>query len=288
MSKVSILSETRCHLGEGPFYCERRDTLFWFDIVERKRYAHNFSDGTETVKPLPEMASAMAVVDDHHDLIFTASGLWLCDSRNGAWSPIASIEADSPVTRSNDARVHPCGAFWLGTMGRNAEKGAGKIYRFFRGRLDVLYDDITIPNAICFSPDGKTAYWTDTDKALLMRVNVDPETGAPTADPQILVDHRGGTGGLDGAICDGNGNIWNARWGASAVDCYNPDGTLLQTIEMPASQPSCPAFVSGGRIAVTSAWQNMDKTAKAADPHAGKTFLFDAGVSPRFEPFVKL
>ena len=35
------------------------------------------------------------------------------------------LEADNAATRSNDGRVHPCGALWIGTMGRKAEKGAG-------------------------------------------------------------------------------------------------------------------------------------------------------------------
>ena len=81
-----------------------------------------------------------------------------------------ALEADNAATRSNDGRVHPSGALWIGTMGRKAEKGAGAIYHFGGGELRRLYAGISIPNAICFSPDGATAYFTDTREAILYRV----------------------------------------------------------------------------------------------------------------------
>ena len=56
------------------------------------------------------------------------------------------------------------GALWIGTMGRKAEKGAGAIYHFGGGELRRLYASVSIPNAICFSPDGATAYFTDTKR----------------------------------------------------------------------------------------------------------------------------
>jgi sugar lactone lactonase YvrE len=55
------------------------------------------------------------------------------------------------------------GALWIGTMGKKCRKtGAGAIYHVARGTVTLLFPDITIPNAICFSPDGAAAYFTDT------------------------------------------------------------------------------------------------------------------------------
>lgn len=283
MPDVEILSQTRCRLGEGPFFCDRRSTLYWFDIVEKKRYAHSFKTGLETFINLPEMASAMAVVDDAHDLIFTESGLWLHEVGTGCWTPCAYIEPDNAITRSNDARVHPCGAFWLGTMGKNAEQDAGAIYHFHQGSVTLLYDDITIPNAICFTQDGSRAFFCDTKTAKLMSVETDPETGLPLGDPAVFYDHSGEKGGLDGAICGADGTLYNARWGASVVDAYDSNGVRTQSYDVPVMQPSCPAFIGNGRIAVTSAWQGMTNEQNAADANAGKTFVIDAGAQHVFE-----
>ena len=173
----------------------------------------------------------------------TENGLYLRDIRDGRLSLHVPLEADNAATRSNDGRVHPCGALWIGTMGRNAENGAGAIYHFGGGELRRLYAGISIPNAICFSPDGSTAYFTDTRKAILYRVTIDPTNALPTGDPVPLYDHHGGVGGLDGAVVDAEGLIWNARWGGSCVDAYTPAGERVRTVRVPAKQPSCPVFV---------------------------------------------
>ena len=200
------------------------------------------------------------------------------------------LEADNAATRSNDGRVHACGALWIGTMGRNAENGAGAIYHFGGGEFRRLYAGISIPNAICFSPDGATAYFTDTRKAILYRVAIDPTNALPTGDPAPLFDHRGGVGGLDGAVVDAEGLIWNARWGGSCIDAYTPEGQRVRTIRVPARQPSCPVFVGANfdRLLVTTAWQGMDEQARAADPHHGQTFILDVGARGRPEPRVRL
>lgn len=287
---ASIFSETACKLGEGPSYDPASDSLFWFDILGRKLFEKEVSGGTEKVHDLPELASAIAGVDAGRQLLVTETGLYLRDRKSGALTLHTPLEADNPATRSNDARTHPSGAFWIGTMGKKAEAKAGAIYWFRKGELRKIVSDVTIPNAICFAPDGRTAYFTGTAKDVLFRVDCDPETGLPQGEPKIFVESRGREGEPDGAVVDADGVVWNARWGAGAVDAYAPDGTLIRSIAVPARQSSCPAFVGprADRLAVTSAWEGMDEAARAADPHAGKTFLLDAVVKGRFEPPVLL
>lgn len=287
---VTILSETICQLGEGPSYDPATDTLFWFDIVEKKLLQQSMSGGETTCHELPVMASALGVVDDKRQLLVTENGLYLRDSTTGDLSLHLPLEADNKITRSNDSRVHPCGAFWIGTMGKNAERHAGAIYWYFKGELRQLFPDITVSNSICFSPDGAIAYFTDTMKGLLFRIDCDPATGLPIGEPAVFFDHRGGDGGLDGSVVDADGVVWNARWGAGYMDSYSPGGARLRTIAVPAIQPTCPAFVgkNADRLVVTSAWQGMDEQTRHRDPDAGKTFLLDLAVNGRLEPRVAL
>lgn len=287
---ASVFSQTVCNLGEGPSYDPASDSLFWFDILGRKLLEKKVSGGAETTHDLPELASAIAGVDAKRQFLVTETGLYLRDRKSGALTLHTPLEADNAATRSNDARTHPSGAFWIGTMGKQAEARAGAIYWFRKGELRKIVSDVTIPNAICFAPDGRTAYFTGTVTNVLFRVDCDPATGLPQGEPKIFVDSCGREGEADGAVVDADGVVWNARWGAGAVDAYAPDGTLIRSIAVPARQSSCPAFVGprADRLAVTSAWEGMDAAARAADPHAGKTFLLDVPVKGRFEPPVLL
>lgn len=286
---VSILSNHVCQLGEGPSYDPGTDTLFWFDIVNGHMLAQR-SGGETQVHELGLMASAIAIIDDERQLIATETGLHVRDAATGKMTLHTAVEADNKETRSNDARVHPSGALWFSTMAKTEAKGRGAIYWFFKGEVRTLYDRITVPNSICFTEDGRTAYYTDTETALLMRVACDPENGLPVGEPKVFVDNRGGAvaGFIDGSVADRDGVVWNASWGGNAVNAYSPEGALLRSIAIPALQASCPAFFGkdASRLAVTSAWKGMNEAERAADPDGGKTFLVDLPVRGRFEPRV--
>jgi sugar lactone lactonase YvrE len=91
-------------------------------------------------------------------------------------------------------------------------------------------------------------------------------------------------------VVDADGLIWNARWGGGCVDVYDSAARRLCSLRVPASQSSCPAFVGRdlSRLLVTSAWQGMDETQRAADPDHGRTFILEARARGRSEPDVKL
>ena len=285
---VSVFSDHVCHLGEGPSYDPATDTLFWFDIVNSQLLEKPFSGGALKVHELGQMASAIAIIDDQRQLIATETGLHVRDVATGRLTLHTAIEADNPLTRSNDSRVHPCGAFWVGTMGKGEEKGAGSIYWFFKGEVRKLFADITVSNSICFSEDGAIAYYTDTSTGLLMRVACDPATGLPIGESKVFVDHRQSKGYVDGSVVDRDGVLWNAVWGGKVIEAYGPDGKLLRSVAMPVTQPSCPAFVGAkaNRLAVTSAWKGKDDKQRKLDPQGGMTFLLDIEVNGRFEPRV--
>ncbi|MGJ4891865.1 SMP-30/gluconolactonase/LRE family protein [Bradyrhizobium sp. HKCCYLRH3099] len=286
---TTILCAEHCHLGEGPTYDRATDTAWWFDIREGLLFEAKIGGGEVRRHVLGKMASALGRIDAKRQLIVAEDGLFIRTIADGALSLYLPLEADNPATRSNDSRVHPSGTFWIGTMGRKAERGLGAIYALHRGEIVRLFPNVTIPNAICFTADGATGYFADTDENVLYRVALDPQTGLPRGEPEVLLRHTG-IGGLDGAVVDAEGRIWNARWGGGCVDVYSPQGEHLRSVAVPASQASCPAFVGPdlSRLLVTSAWQDMDTAAKAADPGHGQTFLLDVGARGRAEPDVVL
>lgn len=287
---VSVLSENPCQLGEGPTYVPDTDTLWWFDIVGKKLFERVIGEGRETVHDLPMMASALGVIDERRHLLVTEDGLFLRDPETGRLEKHMEIEPDRPGNRSNDARVHPSGAFWIGTMSKTMDAGAGAIHWYREGEVRTLFTDITITNSICFSPDGDVAYFADTRKNVIQRVECDPETGLPRGEATIFVDGAGGEGLFDGSICDAEGNLWNARWGAGMLDKYDAGGRRMRSIALPAAHVTCPAFLGrkADRLAVTTATIGRNPSQLAEEPGAGKTFLVELPVSGRLEPRIRL
>ena len=255
-----VFDDTICALGEGPLWHPARQQLFWFDIIGHRLLTRE--GGKTRIVQFDEHVSAAGWVSDGELLIASETRLFLWNIEDESRRDVVALEADDRSTRSNDGRADPFGGFWIGTMGKAAEPGAGAIYRYYRGELRTLYSDISISNAICFSPDGATAYWTDTDVGKLMMQKLDPEDGWPAGEAEVLIDLSGEDFGIDGAVVAADGTIWNAQWGAGRVAVYSPEGTFLKAIDFEASQTTCPAF--GGpdlsTLHVTSAANGIPQT----------------------------
>ena len=260
-----------CQLGEGPLWHPDRQQLFWVDILGQSLMTR--TEAGPHSWHFDECVSAAGWVD--HDTLLMASetGLWRFDLRNGARDLVVPLEADNPVTRSNDGRADPYGGFWIGSMGKEMEPGAGAIYRYYRGELRRLYSDITVSNAICFAADGSFAHFTDTRSRRVMKQALGAD-GWPVGDPTVYLDMRAERLNPDGAVIDADGTFWVAQWGASRVAAYAPDGTFLRAFDVPAVQASCPAF--GGpdlsTLYCTSARTGLSDKTLSDQPTNGMVF----------------
>lgn len=262
-----------CELGEGALWHPERRQLFWFDILGKKLHTVG-RDGPQT-SSFVEMVSAAGWVTRDHLLIAGERDLFLFELESEEIETLAELEAGNPRTRSNDGRADRQGGFWIGTMGKRGgdDPGMGSIYRWYRGELRKLFGGLTIPNSICFAPDGRIAYFADTVTQRINRVALDAD-GWPADQPEVFVDLASEGLFPDGATVDAAGNLWNAQWGAGRVACYSPAGTFLRAVAFDAPHTSCPAF--GGpdfkTLFVTTAQQGMDASALARAPLSGQTF----------------
>ncbi|SHM80041.1 SMP-30/gluconolactonase/LRE family protein [Phytopseudomonas punonensis] len=275
-STAARIADSRaCTLGEGVFWHPQREQLFWFDILGKRLLSQQ--DGQPLEWALGERASAAGWIDSDRLLMASETALSVFDLRNGSREQVCALEANNPLTRSNDGRADPWGGFWIGTMGLLAQPQAGAIYRYYRGELRRLFGDLSITNAICFSPDRRFAYFADTARQQIWRQPLDELHGWPSGEPQRFIDGRVAGLNPDGAVIDNQGRLWNAQWGASRVACYDSEGQFLQAVAFPASQISCPAF-GGPDLSIlfaTSARDGLEDDGLDAEPHAGKLFATD-------------
>jgi len=267
LMSAAIFDDRACFLGEGPFWHPERGQLFWFDILAGRMLSRDASGPLEW--RFGECASAAGWIDAGTLAVSTETGLRRFDIASGAHEPLAVVNAD-PGLRCNDGRTDPMGGMWISLMGKRAEAGAGSIWRWQRGRLECLHRDITIPNAICFAPDGRRAWFADTKRGLMFTQSLDAE-GWPDAPAELW--HDFGPEGLnpDGAVTDAEGRIWLAQWGAGRVVCLDAGARELAVAAVGGRHSSCPVF--GGAdfatLYVTTAQEGM------ADPDAGQGVVYE-------------
>jgi sugar lactone lactonase YvrE len=278
---AELFIDSRCELGEGPFWHPLQERLFWFDILNKTLFSATAGGIMVDRFTFDAPVSAAGVIDADNLAIASAAGIYRLQLSTDTRELITPLEADSTTTRSNDGRVNPAGGFWIGTMGLDDPGGvaAGALYQVRNGSVERLLSDIHIPNATCFAPDGRTAYFADSVTHTIRQVATDPDTGLPVGAWRDFVSVDASVD-PDGAVVDAEGFLWNAEWGGGRVVRYAPDGRIDRVVKVPASRPTCPAF--GGpelkTLYITSARDGLSAEELAKEPAAGSVFAIAVDV----------
>ena len=290
MSKeAKIFDKTPCRLGEGPIWHPLRESLIWFDILGKCLFERREVDLSAKRLSFDSYVSAGAWISHSELLVASSKELFIVDLDTGISRKLVNLESENSLTRSNDGRADPYGGFWIGTMSIKMERGQGAIYRFYKGELRKLFSSISIPNSICFSPEGKIAYFTDTVQGEVLRVTLDV-SGWPKSQPELFVNCRSEGINPDGSVVDRDGCLWNAQWGYSRVARYSERGELIETIELDVPQATCPAF--GGKdcstLFITTARDGMSEVALQKAPLSGAVFSTQTSTIGQKENQIKL
>ena len=147
----------------------------------------------------------------------------------------------------NDVVVKSDGTIWFSdpTYGISTDYEGGKhaaelpptVYRFDPrdDTLEVVADDFDGPNGLCFSPDERLLYVSEsgapfaTDPVQHLRVFQVSDHGARLSHARVF--HKVEPGFTDGVRCDEEGNLWSSA--GDGVHCISPAGELLGRIEVP-------------------------------------------------------
>ncbi len=267
-SPFKVFDDTSCVLGEGARRHPEREQLCRFDILGRRLHTPGRHWAFE------DMPSCAGWVDRDTLLVATNRALVTFDLETGRSEPVCDFDSENPVTRSNDGRADPHGGFYISTMGIDGEVSAGALYRYYRGELRQIRSGMTIPNAICFPPEGGFFHYSDTPTGMIMRQRTDKE-GWPVGEAEVFVDCKRSGHNPDGAVIDAQGTLWSAQWGSGRVAGYDRGGREVAHHPCAtAPQLTCPAF--GGEdmktMFVTSATAGLSEAEIANGPDSGRTF----------------
>ncbi len=185
---------------------------------------------------------------------------------NGKITVLAEKWQGKPLNAPNDVVVHPAdGAIWFTDPGYGSmmhyEGNKGELYikeAVYRidaktGKMDLVTDEISKPNGICFSPDYKKLYVTDTGAPKDIKVwdvadGVKLSNGRRFTSMELEMEQEVKTGLADGIRADIDGNVWaSAGWvgdGYDGVHIFAPDGDRIGQIRLPEI---CSNVCFGGR-----------------------------------------
>ncbi len=223
---------------EGPAW-DGKGNLYFSDIpenvIKRVDEAGNVSVFLE-----PSGKSNGLMFDGKGDLL--ACRHWERDVARISPDGTVEVLADScdgkKLNSPNDCIIAADGAIYFtdphyGLEGRPREQDVEGVYRLTPdGTVTRVIDDMTRPNGIFISPDGKTLYVADTEEKKVRAYTLQPDGSATDGR-----DFPAMTGSPDGMTLDSEGNIYCT--GGGGVWVFDPGGKHLGTIETPETPANC-------------------------------------------------
>jgi sugar lactone lactonase YvrE len=291
--KIRRPDAPRCITGESPVWDPVRRRLCYIDNVGMKVHGYDPASGETHSLQMPAVITGMVLRQGGGAVVTLVSGIRLLDVETGALDLVHPLPAP-PTYIFNDGKVDNRGRFIIGASTTNflEPTPAGGLFRLDADcTLTRLDGDIRVSNGPCWSPDGKTLYFSDSWINTVYAYDYDPATGGVSGRRTFV--NTGDLGGSpDGATVDADGLYWVAIFRAGKIAAYRPNGQLERVIDMPVKLVTSVAF--GGpnldRLYVTTfardlALEMQGELAVEADGQAGGLFVIEnLGCRRRPEP----
>ena len=177
------------------------------------------------------------------------------EEKDGSLTSLASHYQGMRLNSPNDLALHSDGSvfftdppYGLTNPDSESELGYSGIFRLSpSGDLQLLDSTLNRPNGIAFSPDERILYVTDSEARRIFTWEMVGDTAIARKKEFAYQEPFGYT---DGMKVDEEGYIYST--GPGGVWIYSPDGTWIQTIEVPGQTTNCAFGEDGNTLFVTS------------------------------------
>jgi sugar lactone lactonase YvrE len=288
----TLLEDSRCQLGESPFWHPQERSLYWLDIAACTVLRTRGQGEGATVERwrLPSEPGCMAPARSGGLVLALRDGVYRAANWGGELVLLARADYDTRTMRFNDGKCDALGRFWAGTVNEAKDRANATLYCLDArgGRTPALVpmaNEATTANGLVFSPDARTLYWADTashavrawdwaaEANTLSRPRVfarfDPKPEGWNSDSPVPYAGR-----PDGATLDAEGHYWVAMFEGAQLLRFAPSGRQVAALALPAQCPTMPCF--GGddlrTLFVTTAMRGRAAEEVARLPGSGCVF----------------
>jgi gluconolactonase len=235
---------------EGPMW---RDGKLWFSDVRGDKVRTLTPDGKVAVilgdsggmknaPPSGNFGSNAMVTDKDGSILLTRMAIGTIERMDdkGNLKPFLSKYQGKRLNSPNDLVFSKDGALWitdpsfgLAKMDADPKKALkfNAVWRYAGGKLTPAITDMTQPNGIGFSPDGKTLYVSNSMPDMYVRA-YDVGADGKLSNPRTVIKYPGSAPDVpDGLKVDSAGNLWTT--GPGGVRIISPQGKVLGQLVIP-------------------------------------------------------
>jgi sugar lactone lactonase YvrE len=286
---IRVAAASQNALGESPLWHRASGCLLWLDVKAATLWSFEPQTGRVEERALALPPPVSALVATIHPGVFAvahAAGVSLLNPENGEIRDLYDPEQGREDVLYNDMKVDQLGRLWVGTCDAFYTETRGVLWCCAPGGAASLADDgFAVSNGPAFSPDGKILYLSDSATRRILRYTMNGENCHLHA-RSVFYTFRDDEGYPDGLTVDSEGCLWAAHWGGGRVSRIAPNGTRLQSFDMPAPNVTSLCFGADDfkTLYVTSGRDGLSDEMLKVYPASGSLFSFKPGPTGLPEP----
>jgi len=200
------------------------------------------SGGMKDAPPSCNFGSNAMITDKDGSILLTRMAIGTIERMDdkGGLKPFLSKYEGKRLNSPNDLVFTKDGALWItdpsfGLPKMDADPAKqlkyNAVWRYAGGKLTPVITDMTQPNGIGFSPDGKTLYVSNSMPDMYLRA-YDVGADGKLSNPRTVIKYPGSAPDVpDGLKVDSAGNIWST--GPGGVRIISPKGKVLGQLVIP-------------------------------------------------------